>query len=813
MFMEWHAYVKEAMEKMQAWSGDDVMIYPDPQTAAGRTDINTAEVLNSNVNEKQQIPVGVIARSTAITPGHRQPTSQTPTFQAANSSSAQADAVRIVSPAAGRSVPSSAADVTRQASRPPPSVTSGSRAASPTVYSKSPDKTTARLESPEIPYHPWKPVSPPQSASRALTPADTHALIHSHPLSSENLVPHSLSPEFPDPPPRSPNQNAERPTVVNDNQENSDDEGRDNGNITETEASNTSPIPGSKRKRGVTVSSNTANERRPVKLPPLTPLVWKAVHDAQKIAQQKAIGARLNFRPKLPSLVDPPSVNVQKKKMIVHYPKYECHGRLARETGTHHIIFEPLTIEVPYNNSTREMLDYFVEQYKKFGPMRNYIHSVVKDKESGLEELVEGALHICTQTEWKELPREKKLEISAVQHILILDDSPDRPITRLEDYDEALEEYGLDSTRLYEVNDNRYISSRSTSATRMIRRASIQDLKNPAQKLNFLDLPVATVNTQPRCFRDIDDTRYALQYSSFVQPVSGSMSWLIAGSAGVMSEKHLDSNAATTFIHVLFGVKMWFSSRVTAKPKFAYDNEHPMIAFIMKKGDACAQRAGSLHQVLTMETSICAGGWMYNRECFTASLEAMIAEHLHGLQLANSSEPNTTTYLFRIFQYYFEKWTQHDHKTKTWPLTLPSPKQWASLLVMMCSLPKLVPQSRLVEGLPIVWPSSGYLEDRAIVMSRAEGVIVDVEKYSRSSAQHGVCHKEIKSQQRTLSKILSTNPDRQQKDLWAFDDTRFMSSRYFNTEEERKKAGVDEGSEDSDVESLTGSIVSMEIDG
>lgn len=131
----------------------------------------------------------------------------------------------------------------------------------------------------------------------------------------------------------------------------------------------------------------------------------------------------------------------------------------------------------------------------------------------------------------------------------------------------------------------------------------------------------------------------------------------------------------------------------------------------------------------------------------------------------------------------------------------------------MCSLPKLVPQSRLVEGLPIVWPSSGYLEDRAIVMSRAEGVIVDVEKYSRSSAQHGVCHKEIKSQQRTLSKILSTNPDRQQKDLWAFDDTRFMSSRYFNTEEERKKAGVDEGSEDSDVESLTGSIVSMEIDG
>ncbi|KZS86271.1 hypothetical protein SISNIDRAFT_492131 [Sistotremastrum niveocremeum HHB9708] len=277
------------------------------QTAAD----NIAAVLDSDVDAQDQMPVDVTTNSRIITAMHRHPTIEIPPLQAAHSSDVRAYSVRITHPPAGRNAAASASDVTGETSRPPTSIASGSRGASLTVYSNSADKNTARLESPEIPYHHWKPVPSSQSPSRSPTPAGTHALISSLPLFSEIHGPWPLSSEFFAPPSPRANQNADRHTIRCDVQENSDVEGRDIGISIESEVSNTPPVMGSKRKRGMRGSSNIENEERAAKLPPLTPLVWKAVHKEMRTARQEIIKKRLNFNPRLPAMVSNPPGEVK----------------------------------------------------------------------------------------------------------------------------------------------------------------------------------------------------------------------------------------------------------------------------------------------------------------------------------------------------------------------------------------------------------------------------------------------------------------------------------------------------------------------
>lgn len=66
---------------------------------------------------------------------------------------------------------------------------------------------------------------------------------------------------------------------------------------------------------------------------------------------------------------------------------------------------------------------------------------------------------------------------------------------------------------------------------------------------------------------------------------------------------------------------------------------------------------GCEHVVFTTLTAVCKGGFFYASDGFERTLDAMVNEHLH-YGLCNSSDPNLTVHLLRLWVFYTQKWDQ-----------------------------------------------------------------------------------------------------------------------------------------------------------
>ncbi|KZS86330.1 hypothetical protein SISNIDRAFT_471877, partial [Sistotremastrum niveocremeum HHB9708] len=197
-----------------------------------------------------------------------------------------------------------------------------------------------------------------------------------------------------------------------------------------------------------------------------------------------------------------------------------------------------------------------------------------------------GALQIFTDFEWENLNLNDKLEISGRQHILVICNSLSRSPVNPEDFGQTLDDYGINPDGFYEADDLcLHEHENGEEAFKMKRMAPIRLLQDPRYILSIPELPVMRQETLPRCFRYGPSSIWTTLFTQSHSPLVGKMNWLLASSAGATTDKRMDANAAATFIHLLLGEKICFVSQKTANPKDASNDSHPMIGFIMRRGD------------------------------------------------------------------------------------------------------------------------------------------------------------------------------------------------------------------------------------
>ncbi|KZS90101.1 hypothetical protein SISNIDRAFT_488635 [Sistotremastrum niveocremeum HHB9708] len=276
----------------------------------------------------------------------------------------------------------------------------------------------------------------------------------------------------------------------------------------------------------------------------------------------------------------------------------------------------------------------------------------------------------------------------------------------------------LDTTTHRSAQDQSLRESKpkhTVEGEKMICYEALEQLLDERKFLNFLSL-MGHHRSDPAEIREfIDTTMAAHALFTFRSSDLGHPSWVIAGNNGVISQDHVDASGAATWIECLAGIKAW-----CVKTGAAFTREDDLNAddpdldgwetIILYPGDKLFMPPGTGHAVLSVETSVCDGGYVFPNTSYDLTLDALIEEHWAGLVLTNTSEPALTANFFRLWMYYAKHWKNGVAKDEDWPKHVPPVEQLVALYLIVTKMQHLTPQMAVDPEDPPLLPTHYKLD-------------------------------------------------------------------------------------------------------
>ncbi|KZT34576.1 hypothetical protein SISSUDRAFT_1036201 [Sistotremastrum suecicum HHB10207 ss-3] len=282
----------------------------------------------------------------------------------------------------------------------------------------------------------------------------------------------------------------------------------------------------------------------------------------------------------------------------------------------------------------------------------------------------------------------------------------------------------LDDTTHRVVQDSTARESKSApdeEHSNMHRYEPLRSLSNKRKFLNFLSLQGHHRPDLAEIREFLDTPIAAKENFTFHSTELGAASWVIAANNGVVTIIHCDANGAATWIEVLAGIKAWAVQ--TGSPHRHQDkraDDDPNLAgwetFILFPGDKLFMPPGTAHAVLTLETSVCQGAYVFPNVSYDLTLDAMIEEHWSGIFLTNTTELALTANFFRLWMYYAKHWKQSRNLTK-WPAHVPSEPSFVALYLIITNMEKLTPQMPVDYEDPPLLPTHYKLDRDSTILA------------------------------------------------------------------------------------------------
>ncbi|KZT32585.1 hypothetical protein SISSUDRAFT_1037636 [Sistotremastrum suecicum HHB10207 ss-3] len=301
---------------------------------------------------------------------------------------------------------------------------------------------------------------------------------------------------------------------------------------------------------------------------------------------------------------------------------------------------------------------------------------------------------------------------------------------------------------------------------------SALDLRVP-QTHNYPDALDGLVHTRQACHPVYDPALHCTDY--------GPAAWAIAATAGAVTRMHKDASGCAMWLRNLCGEKLvavYLGGSLEAKAREPdYDKVDPKWkVFVLRAGDYMFLPPGAGHIVATTALSVAEGGFFYSSYSFRRTLENLVQDHFNS-RLCNSYSPALTSVLFPLWFWFLIEWKKNP-SVPNWPERLPPLSSFAALMVILDNMGNLIPKLHDSDPYrPPTWPPA-YVHDRDTVSKSIKGFVKHLKK---GNATHQLLLGKYTKFTAQVQEALGKEPEKQQQDLWEWDDKRLGAIPYFRS--------------------------------